>query len=156
MATSNATTVTQYLRELPPDRRKVIVAVRKTVLDHLPDGYEEAMNWGMITYQVPFTLHPRTYNGQPLMYAALAAQKNYFVLHLMGVYGSKAQLQELTAAYKQAGKTMDMGKGCLRFKSLDDLPLETVGRVIAALPATDFVAICEKMRGSGRSARRKT
>lgn len=154
MVASRARTVAEYLRELPAGRRKVIAAVRKAVLDYLPEGYEEAMNWGMITYQVPLTLHPKTYNRRPLMYAALAAQKNYFVLHLMGVYGSKAQLQLLADAYRQAGRRMDIGKGCLRFKSLDDLPLDAVGRIIAALPAREFVAFCEKSRGSARSSRK--
>ena len=136
MATSSAATVTEYLAQLPFERRKVVAAVRKVVLDHLPAGYEEAMNWGMISYQVPLTVHPRTYNGQPLMYAALAAQKNYFVLHLMGVYGSKKLLHDLAVAYKEMGKKMDMGKGCLRFKS-------------------ERVAVCDSTRRSPRSSRKK-
>ena len=156
MVTSRAATVDEYLNQLPLERRKVVAAVRKIVLDHLPAGFEEAMNWGMISYQVPLSLHPRTYNGQPLMYAALAAQKNYFVLHLMGVYGNKSQLQHLIEAYKQMGKKMDMGKGCLRFKTLDDLPLEPVGRIIAATTPAQLVAMCESNRRSARSSRKKT
>jgi hypothetical protein len=156
MVTSRASTVTEYLAELTLERRKVVAAVRNVVLDHLPAGYEEAMNWGMISYQVSLSVHPRTYNGQPLMYAALAAQKNYFALYLMGVYGSQAQLEGLIAAYKQMGKKMDMGKGCLRFKSLDDLPLESVGRIIAAITPAELVALCDSTRRSARSSRKKT
>ena len=155
MVTSRAATVDEYLNQLPLERRKVVAAVRKIVLDHLPTGFEEAMNWGMISYQVPLSLHPRTYNGQPLMYAALAAQKNYFVLHLMGVYGNKSQLQHLIDAYKQMGKKIDMGKGCLRFKALDDLPLEPVGRIIAATTPAQLVELCESNRRSARSSRKK-
>ena len=155
MVISRAATVEEYLNQLPIERRKVVAAVRKTVLDHLPEGFEEAMNWGMISYQVPLSLHPRTYNGQPLMYAALAAQKNYFVLHLMGVYGNKFQLQQLIEAYKQMGKKMDMGKGCLRFKALDDLPLESVGRIIAATTPAQLVDLVESNRRSAGSSRKK-
>ena len=83
---SNATTVKQYLRELPADRRSAIQTVRQVILDNLPDGYEEAMNWGMITYQVSLETCPDTTNGQPLMYAALASQKHHMAVYLTGIY----------------------------------------------------------------------
>ena len=85
---SDATTAAQYLAELPADRRAAIEAVRQTILANLPVGYEEAMNWGMITYQVPLARYPKTYNGQPLAYAALASQKNYMAVYLTGIYTS--------------------------------------------------------------------
>ena len=83
---SNASTVAQYLSELPTDRREAVEAVRQTILDNLPPGYEEVMNWGMITYQVPLETYPDTYNGKPLMYAALASQKNHMAVYLTGIY----------------------------------------------------------------------
>ncbi|MGI9584813.1 MAG: DUF1801 domain-containing protein, partial [Acidimicrobiia bacterium] len=79
---SDATSVDQYLAELPDDRRAAIETVRDTILANLPDGYEEAMNWGMITYQVPLATYPDTYNGKPLMYAALASQKHHMAVYL--------------------------------------------------------------------------
>jgi len=83
---SEAATVQEYLSELPPERRQIIEKVRQTILDHLPDGYEEVMNWGMITYQVPLEVYPDTYNKKPLMYAALASQKNHMAVYLTGIY----------------------------------------------------------------------
>jgi uncharacterized protein YdhG (YjbR/CyaY superfamily) len=77
---SDAKTVEKYLEELPEERRDALEAVRRTILEHLPDGYEEVMNWGMITYQVPLDVYPDTYNGKPLMYAALASQKRHMAL----------------------------------------------------------------------------
>ena len=86
MVRSNAATVEEYLNELAPDRREQIEAVRNVVLDKLPEGYAESMNWGMISWEIPLERYPKTYNKQPLMYAALASQKNYMSLYLMCVY----------------------------------------------------------------------
>ena len=90
MAKSNAATVQEYLDELPEDRRAVVAAVRDVVLRHLPKGYGENMNWGMISYEIPLERYPDTYNGQPLSYMALAAQKNHYALYLMCFYGDGA------------------------------------------------------------------
>ena len=86
---SDAATVNEYLASLPPERRRAIEAVREVILANLPDGYEEAMNWGMITYQVPLETFPDTYNGKPLMYAALANQKNHMAVYLTAVYAQE-------------------------------------------------------------------
>ena len=118
MVSSKATTVAAYLAELPAERRAVIAAVRKVVRKHLPKGYVETMNWGMICYEIPLKRYPVTYNRQPLSYAALAAQKNNYALYLTGCYGASALQQKLAAAFKAAGKKLDMGKSCLRFKKL--------------------------------------
>ena len=139
MATSNAKTPAAYLKELPADRRREIARVRDMVRKHLPDGYRETMNWGMITYEVPLDRHPKTNNGQPLCYAALAAQKNYLSLYLMPV--DAAALARLKAAFVKAGKKLDMGKSCIRFKRADDLPLDAIGAEIAAVPVETFVRL---------------
>ena len=86
---SEAKTVDGYLAELPRDRREAISAVWRVIVENLPDGYEEAMNWGMITYQVPLSTYPETYNKQPLMYAALASQKNHMAVYLSASTPSK-------------------------------------------------------------------
>ena len=80
---SKANTVKQYLNELPNDRKKAISIVRQTILENLPEGYDEVMNWGMITYEVPLETYPNTYNGKPLMYAALASQKNHMSIYFV-------------------------------------------------------------------------
>jgi uncharacterized protein YdhG (YjbR/CyaY superfamily) len=140
---SKAATVEEYLSELPGDRRQAIAAVRKTILENLPRGYEEAMNWGMITYQVPLETYPDTYNGQPLMYAALASQKNHMAVYLTGIYISEDARSEFEAKYEATGKRLDVGKSCIRFKKLDDLPLDLIGECIAAEEVDSFVARCE-------------
>lgn len=147
MATSKASTVEQYLEQLPPERRAVVSKVRELVRRNLPKGYDETMAFGMIGYGIPLSRYPTTYNGQPLGYVALAAQKNYYALYLMGPYVNGEQGTELAEAFKRAGKKMDMGKSCLRFKSLDDLPLDAIGRVIASTLPEDLIAHYEAVRG---------
>ena len=105
---SAARTVREYLAELPADRRKAISAVRKVIRENLPDGYDEAMNWGMITYQVPLATYPDTYNGQPLMYAALASQKNHMAVYLTGIYISEGSRAAFEGAYRATGKRFDV------------------------------------------------
>lgn len=140
MSKSKAATVENYLAELPPERRAVVSAVRDVVRRSLPKGYSEGMSFGMIGYGVPLSRYPDTYNGQPLGYVALAAQKNYYALYLMGPYMDAKQGKQLAEAFRQAGKKMDMGKSCLRFKKLDDLPLEAIGRVIASTTPEQLIA----------------
>ena len=146
MARSNATTVQEYLDELPDDRRAVVAAIRELILRHLPAGYRESMNWGMISYEVPLERYPNTYNGQPLGYIALAAQKNYYALYLMGVYQDAGQESWLKEQFKQAGKKFDMGKSCLRFRRLEDLPLEAIGQVVASISPEEYIARYEANR----------
>jgi hypothetical protein len=149
MAGSNARTVSAYLAELPPDRRKTIAAVRAVIRTHLPAGYKESMGYGMICYSVPLSRYPDTYNGQPLCYAALAAQKGYSSLYLMGVYGEPVKAATLRTAFKTAGKKLDMGKSCVRFKTLDDLPLRAIGEAIAGTPVDAFIGVHERARSRG-------
>jgi uncharacterized protein YdhG (YjbR/CyaY superfamily) len=143
---SDATTVAGYLAALQPDRREALDTVRAEILANLPDGYEEAMNWGMITYQVPLDRYPDTYNGEPLMYAALASQKNHMAVYLIAVYADEETREEFTAAYKATGKRIDMGKSCVRFKKLEDLPLELIGKTIAEVSVDVFVTETEAAR----------
>jgi len=141
---SDATTVDDYLAALPDDRREALEQVRNAILSNLPDGYEEAMNWGMITYQVPLEIEPDTYNGKPLMYAALASQKNHMAVYLMSVYVDDQSAASFKDEYMATGKRMDVGKSCVRFRSLEDLPLDLIGKTIAATPVQDFLDITEE------------
>ncbi len=143
---SNAATVDQYLSELSDDRLEAVEAVRDVILENLPEGYEEAMNWGMITYQVPLSRYPDTYNKQPLMLAALASQKNHMAVYLTGVYADEGSRARFRAAYEATGKRMDMGQSCVRFRRLDDLPLELVGEAIAEYSVDEFIALNERVR----------
>jgi hypothetical protein len=147
MTSSSAATVREYLTALPSGRGQVVAAVREVILRHLPDGYAESMNWGMISYEIPLARYPETYNGQPLSYVALAAQKNYFSLYLMGVYQDSKQERWLRDGFKRAGLRLDMGKSCVRFRKLDDLPLDVIGRVVASTSPAQFIARHELSRG---------
>lgn len=148
MVRSAAKTVDEYLSELPPDRRETIAEVRATILEHLPEGYEEAMNWGMISYEIPLSRYPETYNDQPLAYAALASQKNYCSLYLMGLYTDPELLGRLERSYAERGKRIDAGKCCLRFKRLDDLPLDLVGEIVASVTPDEYIERYEASRKS--------
>ena len=146
MASSRATTVAKYLAGLPAERRATVAAVRRLVRKHLPAGYRETMGFGMICYGVPLSRYPDTYNGQPLCYVGLAAQKSHYALYLMGAYSDPKQHQRLEQAFARAGKRMDMGRSCLRFKRLEDLPMAAIGQVIASTPPKKYIAIYEASR----------
>jgi Domain of unknown function (DU1801) len=136
---SDAPTVEAYLADLPEDRREAIAAVRSVILEHLPEGFEEGMQYGMIGYHVPLERCPDTYNGEPLTLAALANQKRHMALYMMGVYGSDdAWFRE---RWEATGRKLDMGKSCVRFRRLDDVPLEVVGEAVARVSVEDLIAV---------------
>lgn len=143
---SEAVSVNQYLQELPEERRQTVEKVRKVILENLPDGYEEAINWGMITYQVPLEIYPDTYNKKPLMYAALASQKNHMSLYLMGIYIDDERSEAFEEAYRATGKRYDVGKSCVRFRKLEDLPLELVAESIGSMEVEEFIKEMERQR----------
>jgi len=149
MAHSEAATVEEYLDELPEQRRAVVSGVRDVIRRNLPEGYVESMSWGMIAYEVPLSRYPDTYNKKPLAFAALAAQKNYFSLYLSCVYGCPEREQKLRSAFEAAGKKLDMGKACVRFRSLDDLALDAIAGLIAQTPVDEFIARYEASRKNG-------
>jgi hypothetical protein len=151
---SDAVTVEGYLAELPDDRRQALEAVRQVILDHLPKGYEEVMQYGAISYVVPLSTYPDTYNGQALAVASLANQKNHMAVYLMGVYGDDGSQDWLREQWAATGKKLDMGKSCLRFKRLDDLSLEVLGEAIARTSVDDFIAAYERSRSPSSRASR--
>lgn len=146
MVMSAAKTVDEYLASLPEDRRAAIDRVRGLVLRNLPAGYEEGMDYGMIYYSIPLSRYPNTYNRQPLGYVGLAAQKNFNAIYLMGVYSDAARAKRFKDGFAKAGKKLDVGKSCVRFKSPDDLSLDTVAETIATLSVDDFIALYERSR----------
>jgi hypothetical protein len=104
------------------------------------------MRWGMISYEIPLKRYPTTYNGQPLLYAALAAQKQYYALYLMCVYQDPKLERLLKEGFARAGAKLDMGKSCVRFRKLEDLPLDAVERIVASTPPDQFIAWYERVR----------
>jgi len=140
---SDAETVDAYLAELPDARRQAIEKVRRVILEHLPEGMVEAMNWGMIAYEIPLERYPRTYNGKPLMVAALASQKNHMAVYLSAIYASPQTAAAFETAYRATGKKYDAGKSCVRFKDLEQLPLDLIGEVIAGTSIEEFIQITE-------------
>ncbi len=153
MVASAAKTVEAYLDELPPERRAVIATVRDLVNAHMPEGYRESIAFGMIGWGVPLSRYPNTYNKQPLAYVSLAAQKNKYSLYLMGVYADSEQERALRAAAAAQGKKLDMGKSCLRFTKPEDLPLDTIGELIASISVDDYIALYEASRAKTTSKR---
>jgi hypothetical protein len=154
MVNSKATSVAQYLKDLPPERRKVVSSVRDVIRKNLRPGFDESIAFGMIGYGVPLSRYPETYNGQPLGLAALAAQKNYYALYLFGVYADEAGGKRFRDEYRKTGKRLDMGKSCVRFKSLDDLPLDLIGRTIAASSVDDVITLYENARNRQPASRK--
>jgi hypothetical protein len=140
------TTVSDFIAQLPDDRRREVERVHALLRKHVPKGYEETLTSGMIAYSVPLSVYPDTYNKQALWYVALAAQKNYLSLHLLPVYMNKPLEEKLRDGFKAAGKKLDMGKGCVRFKRADDLALDTIAEIVAAVPMEKFVAIAKAVR----------
>ncbi|HXY20466.1 MAG TPA: DUF1801 domain-containing protein [Gemmatimonadales bacterium] len=135
-----------WLAALPPAAAAELSRVRDVIRAHLPAGYREAVRGSVIAYEVPLERYPDTYNGQPLWYAALGAPKSYLTLHLMGAYGSPELRRRLADGFSAAGKKLDMGKACVRFRKADDLALGVIGEIVAALPLEKWVAIAKASR----------
>jgi hypothetical protein len=139
-------TVDDYLAGLPADDRKVLSPVRDTIRKNLPAGYEEILQGRFISYVIPLSRLGKTYNGQPLWYIALAIQKNYYTVHMMAAYGDAKELARIQNGFKKAGKKLDMGKACIRFKKLEDLPLDVIGECVASVPAEGYIRRYEASR----------
>lgn len=146
MVTSRAETVDAYLDALPDERRAVVQAVLDVVRGAMPDGYEEGMAFGMIGWVVPLSRYPATYNKQPLAYVSLAAQKKHYALYMMGASEDSEQERLLREGFAAAGKPLDMGKSCIRFTSLDQLPLDVIARAVASVDPDDHIAAYEASR----------
>lgn len=148
---SKAKTVREYLNSLPEGRRTALEAVRNVILKNLPEGYEETMQYGMTGYVVPLSLYPVGYLGKkdvPLPYAGLASQKNHMAVYLTNIYADRDKDTErwFKEAYKASGKKMDIGKSCVRFRKLEDLPLDVIGKAVARTSVKAFIKMYENSR----------
>jgi hypothetical protein len=159
MASSAATTVDQFLAELPPERIELVTTVRDLVNANLPEGYQEAMQYGMVGWSVPHDRYPDGYHtdpSQPLPLAALASQKQYVSLYLMGLYipgasddptdAETADVRWFRDAWAATGRKLNMGKSCVRFKKLDDVAPDVLGQAIARLPVDEYLERYEASR----------
>lgn len=156
---SKAKTVKEYLSALPEDRRAAIQAVRDVILKNLDKGFEEGMQYGMIGYFVPHSVYPPGYHcdpKQPLPFACLASQKNHMTVSLMCLYGSPQHESWFRKEWAKTGKKLDMGKACIRFKKLEDLPLDVIGKAVARVPLKEFIGYYESaLKTSGKRAKKK-
>jgi uncharacterized protein YdhG (YjbR/CyaY superfamily) len=155
---SNATTVKDYISELPADRREAIETVRNVILKNLPEGYEEIMQYGMISYVVPHSIYPAGYHVDPkqaLPYISLASQKNHMAIYFMNLYGDGKSEEWFVKAYTDTGKKLDMGKSCVRFKKLENLPLEVIGEAVALTPVKKYLEQYENVLAEVKARKKK-
>jgi Domain of unknown function (DU1801) len=136
----------EYVASVPDERRPAIEAVRRTILANLPDGFEEVVQHGMLAYVVPLERYPKTYNKQPLVMAALANQKNHMAVYLTCAYADDGAASTFRQQWEATGRKLDMGKSCVRFKRLDDVPLAVLGDEIARTPLDAFITLYERSR----------
>ena len=151
--TAPTQTPDEYIASLPEERKKAMAAVRDVVRGNLPPGFEEGMFYGMIAWYVPLDRFPDTYNGQPLGLAGLASQKNYMSLYLLSVYGDRETERWFKERYAASGKRLNMGKSCVRFTKLEDLPLDVIGETIARVDLDRYLAHYADAKGSYRKTR---
>jgi hypothetical protein len=143
---SKAKTVEAYLKELPEERNVIISKLREIILENLPEGYEETIQYGMISYIVPFAIFPDTYNKQPLAYMSLASQKNYISLYMNNIYSDPKLEEWFKSEFEKLGKKLNMGKSCVRFKKLEQLPLDVIGKAVAYTSVEEFIKIYKHTR----------
>jgi hypothetical protein len=144
-----AKTPQEYIEALPPERKEIINRIREVILKNLPDGFEEVIGYGMLGYVVPHSLYPKGYHCDPkvpLPFINLASQKNFVALYHMGVYGDTKLLDWFVSEYPKHCKTkLDMGKACIRFKKMDDIPYQLIGELSAKMTPKQWIGICESV-----------
>jgi hypothetical protein len=158
MRSNGAASVAEYLEQLPKDRRAAISKVRAVIRKNLPKGFAEQMAYGMIGYVVPHKLYPAGYHcdpKQPLPFACLGSQKNYMSLYLMSVYGDAEMAAWMREQFQARGKKLDMGKSCIRFKKLEDLPLDVIGEALSRVSVADYIQRTEDARKLAKSRKSK-
>jgi hypothetical protein len=144
---SKALTPADYIAELPEDRKKVMEQLRKTIIDNLPDGFQEGMAYGMLGYAVPHSIYPKGYHcnpKEPLPFMGLASQKNFIAFYHMGVYADKKLYDWFVTEYgKRCKYKLDMGKSCVRFKKMDDIPYDLIAELTQKISVQDWIALYE-------------
>lgn len=147
MVSSQARSTEEYLRALSPEREAALRAIVEVVRANLPPGFQEGMQYGMIAWSVPLERLPQTYNGKPLAYIALASHKQYVSLYLNHLYGDPAAERWFRQAYETTGRRLNMGKSCVRFRNLEELPLDLIGQAVARTSVDEYIAAYRAARG---------
>ncbi len=146
--TSKANSPAEYIQELPEERKVIIQKLRKTILDNLPDGFEEIMIYGMIGYVVPHSVYPKGYHCTPqlpLPFLSIASQKNFVALYHMGIYADKDLLNWFTSAYKKiSGRKLDIGKSCICFKKTEAIPYNLIAELVSKITPHDWIQTYEE------------
>jgi uncharacterized protein YdhG (YjbR/CyaY superfamily) len=152
--TSDAKTPEEYIKNLPEDRKKEISKLRRTILDNLPKGFAETMSYGMIGFVVPHSIYPNGYHCKPelpLPFINLASQKNFIAVYHMGVYAKKELLDWFVNEYpKHAKRKLDMGKSCIRFKRMEDIPYDLIGKLSSKMTTDEWVKTYENVNKNRR------
>lgn len=140
-------TVATYLEKVPEERKAAFEQIRSEILSNLPAGFEECINYGMLGFVVPHSLYPKGYHCDPklpLPFINLASQKNFIALYHMGLYANKELYDWFTLEYAKVCKyKLDMGKSCIRFKRMDDIPFELIGELCRKISPSDWIALYE-------------
>ncbi len=140
---SKAITVDEYIKDLPEDRKEVIEKIRKVISDNLPKGFEETISYGMLGYVVPHSIYPKGYHcntNLPLPFINIASQKNFIALYHMGIYAEPVLLDWFVSEFPKHSKSkLDMGKSCIRFKKMDDIPYELIGQLASKMTTEDWI-----------------
>jgi uncharacterized protein YdhG (YjbR/CyaY superfamily) len=151
---SKAATAEAYLKDMPAEKKEAFNKLRKTILENIPEGFKEVVGNGMIHYVVPHELFPAGYHcnpAQPLSLAGIAVQKNFISLHHMGMYGNPRLLKWFAAEYPVHCKTkLDMGKSCIRFKKMDDIPYELIGELMKKISVKEYIDTYQKIMNRSR------
>jgi uncharacterized protein YdhG (YjbR/CyaY superfamily) len=137
----------EYIKQLPAERQIVIQKIRERILNNLPEGFEETMSYGMLGYVVPHTLYLDGYHCTPelpLPFLNIASQKNFIAVYHMGIYAKKELYEWFTKEFpKHAKRKLDMGKSCIRFKYMDDIPYELIGELVKKMTVDEWITIYE-------------
>jgi uncharacterized protein YdhG (YjbR/CyaY superfamily) len=140
---SKAITVDEYIKDLPEDRKEVIEKIRKVISDNLPKGFEETISYGMLGYVVPHSIYPKGYHcntNLPLPFINIASQKNFIALYHMGIYAEPVLLDWFVSEFPKHSKSkLDMGKSCIRFKKINDIPYELIGQLASKMTTEDWI-----------------
>ena len=144
---SKASTVAEYLNEIPEERKEGFNKLRNVILENLPEGFEESLGYGMMGYSVPHSLYPKGYHCDPKMplpFAGIASQKNFIAFYHMGIYANPELLNWFTSEFpKYSKKKLDMGKSCVRFKKPEDIPFELIGELMQKIAVQDWIELYE-------------
>ncbi len=152
--TSAAASVEQYMAELPEYRKEPMAKLRATILENLPAGFEETMNYGMVGYVVPHSIYPAGYHCDtklPLPFMCIASQKNFIAFYHMGIYMQPDLMEWFTAEYpKHVKGKLDMGKSCTRFKKPDQIPFDLIGQLVQKMTVQDWIDCYETKLNESR------